>query len=77
MNIVLKYFYRLLYKNKIKGFSQNSVKLNNKCIKLYTNDHRVQVLGAFNQEWRKYSEKVLLNSLHKTEKAVQGYSLLQ
>ena len=54
LNISLKYFYRILYRNYLKKESTDAIKLNNKCIKLYTNDHRIKILETFDREWKKY-----------------------
>ena len=54
LNISLKYFYRILYRNYLTKESTDAIKLNNKCIKLYTNDHRIKILETFDREWKKY-----------------------
>ena len=54
INILLKHIYRIFYRNYLlKDFSE-AIKLEDKCIKLYTNDHRIRILEAFNKEWIKY-----------------------
>ena len=54
INILLKHFYRFFYRNYlVKDFSE-AIKLDDKCIKLYTNDHRIKTLEAFSREWEKY-----------------------
>ena len=54
LNKLLKYFYRFLYKGNIQKDSSDSIKLEERCIKLYTNDHRIKTLYAFNREWKNY-----------------------
>jgi glycosyltransferase involved in cell wall biosynthesis len=56
LNKLLKYFYRFLYKENVERDSSDSIKLEEKCIKLYTNDHRIKILYAFSKEWRNYLE---------------------
>ena len=54
MNIIIKHFYRFLYRNHLKEDNSDAIKLDDSCIKLYTNDHRKKILEAFNREWQKY-----------------------
>ncbi len=56
LNKLLKYFYLFLYRNHLKNNFYDAIKLDDKCIKLYTNDHRIKVLEAFNNEWKIYQE---------------------
>ncbi len=54
VNILFKNFYRLLYRNYLKKDFKGAVKLDDNCIKLYTNDHRIKIMEAFNKEWKEY-----------------------
>ncbi len=54
LNLLLKYFYRVLYRNYLKKDDEGAIKLDDKCIKLYTNDHRIKIMDAFNREWKEY-----------------------
>ena len=56
INIILKYFYRFLYREYLQKDLSGAIKLDNNCLKLYTNDHRIGILEAFNSEWKKYLE---------------------
>ena len=56
VNLLLKYFYRHLYRKYLTEDLSGTIELDNKCIKLYTNDHRIRILEAFNHEWEKYLE---------------------
>jgi glycosyltransferase involved in cell wall biosynthesis len=56
VNQILKYFYRFFYRNNLKKDTSGAIKLDEKCVKLYTNDHRIKILDAFNREWKKYME---------------------
>ena len=56
INIILKYFYRFLYREYLQKDLSGAIKLDNNCLKLYTNDHRIRILEAFNNEWKKYLE---------------------
>ncbi len=54
VNLLLKYFYRMLYKNYLKKDKKSAIRLDDKSIKLYTNDHRIKIMDAFNREWKEY-----------------------
>lgn len=56
INILLKYFYRFYYGKYLQKDLSGAIKLDDNCLKLYTNDHRLKILKAFNSEWKKYLE---------------------
>lgn len=57
LNKIIKNFYKFLYRDYLKKFS-DSVLLNDNCLKLHTNDHRMKTLKNFDEEWKRYkSEK--------------------
>ena len=56
VNELFKHFYRFIYRNYLRKDFTGSIKLDGNCIKLYTNDHRIKILDAFNYEWKKYLE---------------------
>lgn len=65
VNKILQYSYRKLYSKQLEKFeSNNSLKLNEHCIKLHTNDHKTKVIHEFENAWLNYyKNKELINNI--------------
>jgi len=66
LNKIIKFFYRTIYRKKLsEGKNNNSIKLEELCIKLHTNDNRSRITEEFFRAMQDYKAGTII--LHETK----------
>ncbi len=77
LNKILLFCYRYFYRQQLLKLEQNnSLKLNEHCIKLHTNDHSTKIIAEFEKVWKDYCcNKVMTENPAAEDEKVYNFSL--